>query len=176
VIQVMINDFLNEFARYRATGLKAIAQVPEGKLNEAIGPDGNSVATLVRHVSGNLISRFTDFLTSDGEKPWRNRDSEFAPQQRSRNELEELWAKGFAVVERELGVLTDLDLDRQIYIRGEAWRIHGALARSIAHISYHTGQIVLLARILCSGEWQWISVPKGKSGDYNLNPTKERMP
>jgi hypothetical protein len=172
----MIKDFLDEYARYKMMGYKAIAQIPDDRLNEIIGPNGNSIAILVRHISGNLISRFTDFLTTDGEKLWRNRDSEFERVDCGRQELEDLWAKGWAVLETQLKALTDQDLLKQVSIRGQAWTVHGALTRSLAHLSYHVGQIVVLARILCSGDWEWISVAKGKSKEYNLNPTKEKIP
>ena len=172
----MIQEFSNEFARYKRIGLKAIAQVPEDRLNEIAGSEGNSIAILVQHISGSLTSRFTDFLTTDGEKPWRRRDSEFEAIARTRKDLEELWATGWAVLEDQLGRLTDEDMLREVYIRGEAWTVHGALARSLAHVSYHVGQIVILARILCSRDWQWLSIPKGMSKEYNLNPTKEKIP
>jgi len=168
----MIKDFTNEYNRYKIMGLKAIAQVPDESLNEIVGPDGNSIAILVQHISGNLISRFTDFLTTDGEKPWRNRDTEFEAAGCIRPELEDLWERGFGVLEDELARLTDEDLGRHVYIRGEAWTVHGALARSLAHVACHVGQIVVLARILCSGDWQWLSIPKGKSGEYHPNPSK----
>jgi hypothetical protein len=163
----MIQEFSKEYARYKNIGLKAMAQVPDERLNEIAGPDSNSIAILVQHISGNFISRFTDFLTSDGEKSWRDRDSEFKPVPRTRKELEELWARGWAVLEDQLGRLTEQDLSKEVYIRGEAWTVHGALARSLAHASYHVGQIVVLARILCSADWQWLSIPKDKSKEYN---------
>jgi hypothetical protein len=165
----IIKDFSKEYARYKTMGLKALAQVPDARLHEIIGPDGNSIAILVQHISGNLISRFTDFLASDGEKPWRNRDSEFEAGDCSRKDLEEMWARGWGVLEDELARLTDQDLLREVYIRGEAWTVHGALARSLAHASYHVGQMVALARILCTSQWQWITVPKGKSHEINLH-------
>jgi len=166
----IIKDFSREYSRYRAMGLKALAQVPDARLHEIVGAEGNSISILVQHISGNLISRFTDFLTSDGEKPWRNRDSEFETLDNSRKDLEEMWAKGWGVLEDQLARLTDQDLLRQVVIRGEAWSVHGALARSLAHASYHVGQMVTLARLLCSSEWQWITIPKGKSQEFNVNP------
>ena len=169
----MIEDFSKEYDRYKKIGLKAMAQVPDSRLHEAVGPAGNSIAILVQHVSGNLISRFTDFLTSDGEKQWRNRDSEFDTLDNSRTELEELWARGWSMLENELARLTDQDLLRRVYIRGQAWTVHGALARSLAHVAYHVGQMVTLARVLCSGNWQWISIPKGKSEEFNLKMNKD---
>jgi len=171
----MIEDLSKEFARYKTLGLNAMAQVPDSRLHEIIGPDGNSMAVLVQHISGNLRSRFTDFLTSDGEKPWRNRDSEFESLDNSRRELEEIWARGWSVLENELAHLTDDDLLRQVYIRGEAWTVHGALARSLAHVSYHVGQMVSLGRVLCSGDWRWLTIPKGKSEDFNQKMAREKI-
>ncbi|MEN3330860.1 MAG: hypothetical protein V7641_225 [Blastocatellia bacterium] len=172
----MIKDFLYEYHRYRSIGLKAIAQVSDEALNQVLGSDNNSIAMIARHISGNLRSRFTDFLTSDGEKPWRDRDSEFADQTYDRQAVEQMWADGFQVVEDQLAAMTDADLERQVTIRKHALSVNEALCRSVAHTAYHVGQIVLLARILNAGNWQWISVPKGKSQEYNLNPTMEKKP
>jgi hypothetical protein len=170
----MIKDFISEFARYRDIGEKAMRQVSDVALNEVPGPDKNSIAIIVRHISGNLVSRFTDFLTSDGEKPWRDRDSEFQDISYDRREVERIWSDGWAVLESELSKLSDDGLQQHVYIRGRAWTIHDALCRSLAHVSYHVGQIVLLARILNDAEWQWITIPKGQSREYNMNPTKEK--
>jgi uncharacterized damage-inducible protein DinB len=172
----MIKDFLYEYHRYRGIGLKAIAQVSDEALNQVIGPDNNSIAMIARHISGNLRSRFTDFLTSDGEKPWRDRDSEFADVTYDRQAVERMWAEGYQVVEDQLAAMTDADLERQVAIRNHSLSVNEALCRSVAHTAYHVGQIVLLARILNEGNWQWISVPKGKSQEYNLNPTMEKKP
>lgn len=172
----MLKDFSDEYARYRSIGENAIQQVSDEALNEVLSPDINSIAMIVRHISGNLLSRFTDFQTSDGEKPWRDRDSEFEETTYDRQDVEQMWAKGWEVLETALLELKDEDLQRNVYIRGQAWTIHGALCRSLAHVSYHVGQIVLSARILNGGNWQSISVPKGQSREYNRNPTKEKKP
>jgi len=170
----LIRDFINEYARYRSIAEKAIDQVSDDGLNKVLGPDNNSIAIIVKHIGGNLVSRFTDFLTSDGEKPWRDRDSEFQDASYDRSDVERIWSEGWSVLESELSNLTDERLHQQVYIRGQAWTVHDALCRSLAHLSYHVGQIVLLARILNEGEWQWISIPKGQSREYNLHPTKEK--
>ena len=170
----MIRDFINEYARYRSIGEKAIAQLSDDALNKVLGPENNSIAIIVKHIGGNLVSRFTDFLTSDGEKPWRDRDSEFQTASYDRTEVERVWSEGWSALESELSKLTDEQLKQQVYIRGQAWTVHDALCRSLAHLSYHVGQIVLLARILNEGDWQWISIPKGQSREYNLRPTKEK--
>jgi len=170
----MIKSFADEYTKYRTIGEKALSQVPDGKLNFAPGPDNNSIAILVRHLSGNLVSRFTDFLTSDGEKPWRDRDAEFDYQASSREDVDKVWAKGWDVLENQLARLLDSDLQSQVLIRGQALTVHEALARSLAHVAYHVGQMVMLARSFQGREWEWISIPKGQSSTYNPNPTKEK--
>jgi Protein of unknown function (DUF1572) len=172
----MIKDFVYEYSRYRIIGEKAMRQVSEDELNKVLGADNNSIATIVRHISGNLVSRFTDFLTSDGEKPWRDRDSEFEDKESNRQQLEEMWARSWTLLESELSKLGDEHLDHKVLIRGHAWTVHEALCRSLAHVSYHVGQLVLLARILNDGNWEWISIPKGGSGEYNKNPIMEKKP
>ena len=172
----MIKDFVDEYARYRSIGEKAMAQVSDDDLNRVVSFDANSIAMLVRHISGNLRSRFTDFLTSDGEKPWRNRDAEFEDVHYDRQAVETMWAQGWEVLESELSKLGDEHLLQSVSIRGRGWTVHDALCRSLAHVAMHVGQIVLLARILTEGNWKWITIPKGKSREYNTNPTHEKMP
>lgn len=172
----MIESFTSEFQRYRLLAEKALAQVPDDALNSVPLPDGNSMAMLVRHISGNLTSRFTDFLSSDGEKPWRNRDEEFKEQHYSRQEMDQRWRRGWDVLEAALAELTDADLSRTVHIRGVEHSVHDALARALAHIAYHVGQMVLLARMQQKQAWQTLSVPKGGSAAYNANPTRERRP
>jgi hypothetical protein len=172
----MIKDFVDEYARYRIVGEKAMRQVSDEALNKVSRVDNNSMATIVRHISGNLISRFTDFLISDGEKPWRDRDSEFEDKHYDRREIEEMWARSWNLLESELSKLGDDHLHQEVLIRGHAWTVHDALCRSLAHVSYHVGQLVLLARILKEGEWEWITIPKGGSGEYNKNPAMEKKP
>ena len=170
----MLKDFLDEYERYKVMGERALQQIPDADLNRILYVDGNSAAMLVRHISGNLRSRFTDFLTTDGEKPWRDRETEFAAVEYDRQEMEALWAQGWEVLLRELQALHDVDLSLSVTIRGKALTVHEALCRSLAHVAMHVGQLILLARLLHQGEWQWISIPKGQSADYNLNPTMEK--
>jgi hypothetical protein len=170
----MIKDVIDEYRRYKIIGQKALDQLSEGDINRAFGEGTNSAAVIVRHLSGNLLSRFTDFLTSDGEKPWRNRDAEFDQVNYSQAEMNECWARGWDVLEDQLGKLSEADLDRRVTIRGQELSVRQALLRSLAHTAYHVGQIVLLARV-CKGEgWEWISIPRGKSEEYNRDPTLER--
>ncbi|MBI2817826.1 MAG: DUF1572 family protein [Acidobacteria bacterium] len=171
-----VQDFIEETRRYYTIAEKALDQVSDEALNRVLAPNGNSVAMLVRHVSGNLISRFTDFLTTDGEKPWRDRDLEFQTREYSRQETRELWEKGWQTLENALASLTQDDLEKTVTIRGSALTVRAALLRSLAHIAYHAGQIVLLARILAYDEWKWISIPKGMSEKRNENPIREKSP
>jgi hypothetical protein len=173
---MLTNHFVAEYRRYRALGEKAMAQVSDDALNRVPAPDANSIAIIVRHIGGNLASRFTDFLTSDGEKPWRNRDGEFDDGPFTRAQVDEAWKKGWEVVEREVGKVTDDDLGRTIQIRGVDLTVHEALCRSIAHTAMHVGQIILLARMYASVEWTTLSIPKGKSQEYNRNPSLEKSP
>jgi hypothetical protein len=173
---MLVQDFIDEYERYRLTAEKAMAQVTDEGMNRVVAPNGNSIAMLVRHLGGNLASRFTDFLTADGEKPWRNRDDEFADGVYSRAEVDEAWRAGWDVLRRELAALTDADLERQVTIRGQGLTVHAALCRSLAHAAMHVGQIILLARIVATDEWKWISIPKGQSRQYNQNPTLEKRP
>jgi hypothetical protein len=173
---MFVNNFIAEYERYRRTGEKAMAQVSDDALNRVVVPNGNSIAMLVRHLGGNLASRFTDFLTSDGEKPWRNRDDEFADEQYTRAEVEKAWTTGWGVLESELRNLTDDDLERIVTIRAQEMTVHAALCRSLTHVAMHVGQIILLSRMLANREWNWITIPKGQSQQYNQNPTLEKGP
>jgi hypothetical protein len=170
---MLTKSFLEEYARYRATGEKAMTQVSDEALNRVITDDGNSIATLVRHISGNLISRFTDFAASDGEKPWRNRDSEFEAGPFSRAEIDDAWKRGWEVLEREVGRLGDEDMARNVTIRGQSMTVHEALVRNITHIAMHVGQIILLARASAGADWKTLSIPRGQSRQYNEQMTRE---
>ena len=170
----MLSDFVDEYNRYRVLGERALAQLPDAGLNHVPSPEGNSAAIIVRHVSGNLASRFTDFLTSDGEKPWRERDAEFLERRYSRAEVDVMWAEGFRVLSVALDGLSEADLGRDVTIRGQPLSVHAALARSVAHLAYHVGQLVLLARELADAPWQSLSIPRGKSVAYNADPKYER--
>jgi len=169
---MLIADFRSEYARYRQIAEKAMRQMPDELLNRVPAPDANSAAMIVRHMSCNFVSRFTSFLTEDGEKPNRDRDAEFEERTYTRDEVEELWAKGFAVLDDALASLGDADLARTVTIRNQPMTVHAALARSLAHLAYHVGQIVLLARIYAAGPWESLSIPKGQSKSYNAPPRR----
>jgi hypothetical protein len=172
----IIEDFRSEFARYRSLAEKALAQMPDDALNRVLAPDGNSAAMIVRHVSGNFISRFTNFLTEDGEKPDRDRDQEFADRSYTRAELNALWSSGWSVLEDTLRALGDDDASRTVTIRQHPMSVHAALCRSLAHVANHVGQIILIARMTADREWQSLSIPKGQSQTYNASPTREKKP
>jgi uncharacterized protein DUF1572 len=165
-----------EYRRYQALGDRALEQLSEPQLCQAGGEESNSIATLVWHVSGNLASRFTDFLTSDGEKPWRDRESEFQARTVSRPELQEKWRRGWTILLESLAGIGDDRLQSTVTIRGVGLSVHESLLRSLAHTAYHVGQIVFLAKALRGGDWQWLTIPPGQSAAYNANPHSEKAP
>jgi uncharacterized damage-inducible protein DinB len=172
----IISSIEAEYSRYKILGEGAIRQTREDELSRAGDNNGNSIAVLVWHISGNLKSRFTDFLNSDGEKPWRNRDAEFESRTGvTASELFERWNEGWTALLNALDSLSDDDLSRTVTIRGVDFRVHEALHRLLAHTSYHVGQIVYLAKSFRGSEWKTLSIPPGKSEEYNRNPTREKL-
>lgn len=162
-----------EYRRYKALADSAIEQLRDDELTR-LGPAGsNSVDILVRHIAGNFASRFTDFRTSDGEKPWRHRDDEFEPATFTRQELLEKWESAWRILFSEVGKLSDDMLVETVTVRGQPLRIDEALLRSLAHTSYHVGQIVYLAKAMRGDDWKCLSIPKGMSEEYNRRPGKE---
>jgi len=151
-----------EYRRYKTLGEGAINQLADSQLAQVPGT-GNSIVTIVWHLAGNLKSRFTDFLTADGEKPWRDRDSEFLAREVSRKELQAKWEHGWRVLFAALTDLSDVDLGRTVTIRGEPHTVAQALHRSLAHASYHVGQIVYEAKALRGADWRYLSIPPGQS-------------
>ena len=169
-----IEAIADEYARYKALGEAAIAQLGDDQLALTASEGGNSIVSIVWHLAGNLESRFTDFLTSDGEKPWRDRDREFVPREAARKELLEAWERSWAVLFGAMTPLTDDDLLRTVTIRKEPLSVHDALHRSLAHAAYHVGQIVHIARASRGEGWRWLSIPPGQSAEYNRRPTGEK--
>lgn len=172
-MNTLIRSIEAEYRRYKALAEAALEQVPEAALSQPGPSSGNSLATICWHVSGNLQSRFTDFLTSDGEKPWRDREQEFAVRTVTRAELEIKWEWGWAILFKALGQLTDADLVRTVTIRRQPLAVHEALHRSLAHVSYHVGQVVYMAHAICGSDWQYLSIPPDGSAAYNANPHYE---
>ena len=173
-MNTIIASIRAEYLRYKALAEAAIGQLNESDLLVAGAGGGNSIAVLCWHLGGNLRSRFTDFLTADGEKPWRKRDEEFETRTVLRSELLAQWDRGWSVLLDTLSTLTDEDLDRTVTIRGQPLRVSEALHRSLAHMSYHVGQIVYQARGLKASDWRWLSIPPGQSDQYNARPTMEK--
>jgi hypothetical protein len=170
----IVDSIRAEYTRYKALGEGAITQLSDEQLCVTAAPNANSIATIVWHLSGNFRSRFTDFLTSDGEKPDRRRDEEFERRSVSREELLAKWNAGWEVVLSSVGALRDDDLHRTVTIREQPHLVYEALHRSLAHTSYHVGQIVLLAKHLRGDGWKYLSIPPGQSATYNQNPANEK--
>jgi hypothetical protein len=159
-----LRDITRQFTYYKSLGERAIAQTPDAHLHTAIDEGSNSIAITVKHVGGNLRSRFRDFLTTDGEKPDRHRDAEFEMAARaSRDEILGWWNDGWAMLLGALNELTPADLDRTIAIRKEPFLVLEALNRSLAHASYHVGQIVYLSRHFAGPAWTSLTIPRGGS-------------
>lgn len=169
----MLNDELflkpirKGFRDQRQLAERALDQIGDEAFFAELGEDGNSPASLVKHLAGNLRSRFTDFLTSDGEKPDRNRDSEFETKSDNRADLETFWATSWDLLDQSLSDLTTDDLGSTVTIRGEPHTVTAALLRSFGHFAYHVGQIVQLARYRQGADWQTLSIARGASEAHN---------
>ena len=172
----VISSIESEYRRYRTLGEKTIDQLGYEELVLHGSPESLSISTIVWHIAGNLQSRFTDFLTSDGEKPWRLRETEFEDRRVDREELIQKWAQGWDTLFDALETLTDADLGRSVMIRGVPLTVSEALHRSLAHASYHVGQITYIGKMLKGEEWMYLSIPPGGSAAYNADPVLEKGP
>jgi hypothetical protein len=155
------------FAELKALGERALDRMDEADLRFTPDPESNSVAVIVQHVAGNMMSRWTDFLTTDGEKPDRNRDQEFEEREMSRDELVAEWEDGWRRVFEALDGITDADLQQTVYIRSEPHSIYKAISRQVAHYAGHAYQILLLAKHFKGREWKTLSIPRGQSEEFN---------
>ena len=162
-----IEDSIAVFHYYKRLAERAMAQVADDQLFAVLDGEANSIAIIVKHMAGNMRSRWTDFLTTDGEKPTRNRDSEFVDPPATRVALLREWEHGWATMFRALEQLTDADMARTITIRGEAHSVMQAINRQLAHYPYHVGQIVLLAKHFACDRWESLSVPRNRSEEFN---------
>jgi hypothetical protein len=162
-----VTDSVAIFRQYKKLAEAALAQVSDEQLQTTLDPESNSLAIIVKHMAGNMRSRWTDFLTTDGEKPDRNRDSEFEQPPVNRAELMRIWEDGWSRLFAAIEPLADADLGRTVTIRGEAHSVMQAIHRQVAHYAYHCGQIVFLAKHLQSENWKCLSVPRKKSGEFN---------
>ena len=162
-----LSSIKKQFTYYKSLGDKTINQISEDKLFWKFNDESNSIAVIVKHLSGNMLSRWTDFLTSDGEKEWRNRDQEFECDFNTKAELIEVWNKGWDCLFSAINPLTNTDLSQEIYIRNMGHSVTEAINRQLAHYPYHIGQIVFLGKMIQSSEWEPLSIPKGQSNNYN---------
>lgn len=158
-----------QFLYYKLLGEKAMEQLEPNQLFASINEDTNSIATIIKHISGNMLSRWTDFLTTDGEKEWRNRDSEFDDSIKTKEEVLEIWNKGWECFLNALNSLKSSQLSDIIYIRNEGHTVVEAINRQLAHYPYHIGQIVFYAKMLKKEDWTSLSIPKNKSNNYNYD-------
>lgn len=169
---IMINNYYldsvkKQFLYYKTLGEKAMEQLKPEQLFVSVNEDTNSIAVIVKHLSGNMLSRWTDFLTSDGEKEWRNRDGEFDETISTKEELLTVWNNGWNCFFNAINALTPDQLETIIYIRNEGHTVIEAINRQLAHYPYHVGQIVFYAKMLKQTEWNSLSIPKNNSNNYN---------
>jgi hypothetical protein len=169
----MTNDYLEsvrkQFAYYKMLGEKTFSQLADDKLFWQYNEESNSIAVIVKHLWGNMLSRWTDFLTTDGEKEWRNRDAEFENDITSRQELLDKWTEGWNCLFEAIDALTTEDLEKIIYIRNQGHTVTEAINRQLAHYPYHIGQIVFIGKMACENGWTSLSIPKGNSKTFNTD-------
>ena len=162
-----VKDATDLLRYYKRLGDRAMAQAPDAALFASLDEESNSIAIVVKHVAGNMRSRWTDFLTTDGEKPGRNRDTEFEDPPKTREELLARWEAGWKCMFDALAQLTDADINRTVYIRTEPHSVMQAIQRQVGHYAYHVGQIVYLAKHFSGAKWTALTVPRRKSADFN---------
>ena len=162
-----LTSCIKQFEYYKELGEKTFAQLTDEKLFLNPSAESNSIATIVKHMHGNMLSRWTDFLTSDGEKEWRKRDEEFENDIATREELVIKWNEGWSCLFDALNPLTEADLDKEIFIRNMGHSVTEAINRQLAHYSYHVGQIVFIGKMFADENWTALSIPKGGSKEYN---------
>lgn len=167
IIKNYHTDAIQSFRNYKTMAERAMEQVSNEEFFRQIDPEANSIAVIVKHIAGNLNSRWRDFLATDGEKPERNRDAEFEIVDDTRESLMEFWEAGWQTLFDNIGPLTKQDFEKTITVRGEIHTIVEAINRQLAHYPYHIGQIVLLAKHFRSEDWKTLSVPKNKSAEFN---------
>ncbi|MBD1365644.1 DUF1572 family protein [Mucilaginibacter sp. ZT4R22] len=162
-----------QFEYYRSVGERAMAQVADEGLFWQYNAESNSIATIVKHLWGNMLSRWTDFLTTDGEKPWREREAEFENDITTRDELLAKWNEGWACLFSALELVNESTIHNHVFIRGEKHTITDAINRQLAHYPYHIGQIVFIAKMIADNNWSSPTIPKGKTGEFNAKKFAE---
>lgn len=170
----ILDSIIKQFEYYESLGKKAMEQISMEDLFWRSHEDSNSIAIIVKHLNGNMLSRWTDVFNTDGEKPWRNRDDEFCDLKGDKEDVMKLWSDGWACLLSTLKSLSDQDLDRIIYIRNEGHTVLEAINRQLCHYSYHVGQIVFIARMLSNDSWNSLSIPKNASDAYNQDKFNQR--
>jgi hypothetical protein len=174
IIQNYLEDAIDSFRSYKTMAERAMTQVSDDEFFRAIDAEANSIAAISKHIGGNLRSRWTDFLTTDGEKADRDRDSEFVTEADTRESLTEFWAEGWHALFASLESLKIEDLGKTVKIRGEDYTVVKAINRALAHTASHIGQIALLAKHFRSSEWKTLSIPRNKSAEFNKFMTEEK--
>lgn len=172
-----LSSIIKQFEYYKSLGDKTIERFPFEELQHEFADDSNSISIIVKHLVGNMLSRWTNFLTEDGEKEWRHRDDEFIDTFKDKAELLTAWNKGWNSLFNTIKPLNEEDLEHIIYIRNQGHTVTEAINRQLAHYAYHIGQIVFLGKLLKGNQWESLSIPKGASKTYNQNKfskTKER--
>lgn len=158
---------INRFLYYKELGDKSFAQLTDEQLFWQYNEESNSIAIIVKHLAGNMLSRWTNFLTDDGEKEWRNRDAEFVNTFKTKSEVLDYWEKGWNCLFTALAQITDENITSTIYIRGEAHTIFDAVLRQISHYPYHIAQIVYIGKMIKNTDWKTLSIARNKSADFN---------
>ncbi|MCP9746097.1 DUF1572 family protein [Lacihabitans sp. CS3-21] len=176
----MNNGFLDstkkQFEYYKLLGEKTFEQISDDQINWQYNAESNSISLIVKHLAGNMLSRWTDFLTTDGEKEWRNREGEFEGGIESKIQLLEIWNRGWNCLFDAIDSVSDEDLDKIIYIRNQGHTVMEAINRQLAHYPYHVGQIVFIGKMLLDENWQTLSIARGKSSIYNADKfSKEKQ-
>ncbi|WP_111307591.1 DUF1572 family protein [Confluentibacter sediminis] len=162
-----LTSAIKQFEYYKSLGDKTFNQLTFKELQKEFIEDSNSISIIVKHMVGNMLSRWTNFLTEDGEKEWRQRDAEFEDTYKSKEELITDWDKGWCCLFHALNELTATDLERIVYIRNQGHTVMEAINRQLSHYPYHVGQIVFLGKLIKGNQWQSLSIPKGNSKSYN---------
>ena len=175
-MQTYLNSAKKEFQSYKKLAEKAFAQLNDDALFWQYNHESNSIATIVKHMAGNMLSRWTDFLTTDGEKPWRNRDAEFENDIATRQQLMDLWEQGWQCLFNALDSITEQNWNTTIYIRNEPHNIIEAINRQLAHYPYHVGQIVFIGKMLAGESWTALTIPKGNSQAFNAERFSKPLP
>lgn len=167
IATIFLGSAVKRLGYYKELGDKTLAVLNTADCNFTPNEESNSIALIIQHMAGNMLSRWTDFLTTDGEKEWRNRDSEFKITTSSKEQLMELWEKGWNCCFTAIKNLKEEDLDKTIFIRGEGLSVVDAVNRQLAHYPYHVGQIIYIAKMIKNDKWESLSIPKNKSNEFN---------